>query len=177
MGWTKQQSSNFGLGNWSFWMKQETLLDIRLIIIIVSEYYQRDWCAQNKYRSNKFQHQLAKCQSGEIEQQQKDLLEKNTIINQASERKKDSLLEIHEWVTKSWWMSDYYLYRSLDELLNKNPLSFLNKIPTKTNQWVVQFWKIHFTVDRNRKLLVKIKRNLWNAKIPEYGRQRGRCFC
>ena len=82
-------------------MKQEILLDTRLIIIIVSEYYQRDWCAQKKYRTNKFQHQLAKCQSGEIEQQQKDLLEKNAIINQASERKKDSLLEIHEWVTKS----------------------------------------------------------------------------
>ena len=85
----------FGIVNWSFWMKQETLLDIRLIKIIVCEYYQSDWCAQNKYRSNKFQHQLAKCQSGEIEQQQKDLLEKNTIINQAFKRKKDLLLEIN----------------------------------------------------------------------------------
>ena len=33
--------------------------------------------------------------SGEIEQQQKDLLEKNTIINQAFKRKKDLLLEIN----------------------------------------------------------------------------------
>ena len=61
-------------------------------------------------------------------------------------------------------MSDYYLYRSLDELLNENSLSFLNKISIKTNQWVVQYWKINFPVDRNKKLLVKIKRNLWNAK-------------
>ena len=36
-------------------------------------------------------------------------------------------------------MSDYYLYRSLDELLNENSLSFLNKISIKTNQWVVQY--------------------------------------
>ena len=57
-------------------------------------------------------------------------------------------------------MSDYYLYRSIDELLNENPMSFLNKIPTKTNQWVSTVLEIHFTVDINRKLLVKIKRNL-----------------
>ena len=101
-----ERNSNLGIRDWSFWMKKETLLDIGLIILIGSEYYQSDWCVQNKISFQQIPAPTCPMSKWGFRTATKGLGKKYNLIRRLKE-KKDILLEINTsavWPRANEWV-------------------------------------------------------------------------